>query len=433
MKKILLIAALAAGAMTAQAQVTVLGSKFSDNWSITLKGGAVSPMKGHGYWENARGIFGAELRKQITPTFGLGVEGEWTVNTSSWYGDKRMDVDMGKYYKSPNGIDHQYVGVFGTLNFMNMFAGYAGSPRVFELEAVAGTGWLHSYNHGCKCDVHDGNSWANKVGLNFNFNLGASKAWTLSLKPAILWNMGAAPKLTDLGYSAQYDSRAAYVEMEAGITYHFKNSNGTHSFKIADVTDPAYIQSLLAQIENQRMMLDQAAEDAAAAQARYNELLAAYNELLNQPKVPEITIITEELVETIFGENYYKRYIFFPIGSSTISTDQMPEVYLVADLLNKKPEYQVTINGYASPYGATEAFNQKLSQKRADAAKNALVKYLKDIYNYDDAKINEQVLDAEGKGQELISPFDSELTAKLRLNNHNQWNQVAVYDVDFKN
>lgn len=62
MKKIILLAAVALGAMSAQAQVTVQGSKFSDNWSIGLKGGAVSPFhSGGGFWKNARGIFGADV------------------------------------------------------------------------------------------------------------------------------------------------------------------------------------------------------------------------------------------------------------------------------------------------------------------------------------------------------------------------------------
>ena len=71
------MAALALGAISAQAQVTVQGSKFSDNWSLGLKGGAVTPAKGHSFWQNCRGIFGLELKKQITPVFGLGIEGEW--------------------------------------------------------------------------------------------------------------------------------------------------------------------------------------------------------------------------------------------------------------------------------------------------------------------------------------------------------------------
>lgn len=66
MKKIVLLIALVMGATAAQAQVTNKGSKFSDNWSLTLKGGAVSPMNHFAFWKNARGIAGLELRKQVT-------------------------------------------------------------------------------------------------------------------------------------------------------------------------------------------------------------------------------------------------------------------------------------------------------------------------------------------------------------------------------
>ena len=160
MKKAILLTAIAlctmtsqaqttgAGSMGASAQTTVAGSKFTDNWSFTLKGGAISPSKGvndNGFWKDTRGVVGVELRKQITPVFGLGAEGEWSVNSSSWYG-----------VKSANAFDHQYVGVFGAVNLMNAFAGYAGAPRVFELELVAGTGWLHAYYPHTVSD--DGNS-----------------------------------------------------------------------------------------------------------------------------------------------------------------------------------------------------------------------------------------------------------------------------------
>ena len=56
--------------------------------------------------------------------FGLGVEGEWTVNTSTWNGAPSLH----------NTFDGQYVGMFGTVNFNNLFAGYSGQPRVFEVE-----------------------------------------------------------------------------------------------------------------------------------------------------------------------------------------------------------------------------------------------------------------------------------------------------------
>lgn len=68
MKKVILLTAIALSTVAASAQTTVAGSKFTDNWSFTLKGGAVLSSKtveDNGFWNDARGIIGAELRKQI--------------------------------------------------------------------------------------------------------------------------------------------------------------------------------------------------------------------------------------------------------------------------------------------------------------------------------------------------------------------------------
>ena len=73
-----MLAIAALGFCAAQAQVTLEGTKLTDNVSFTLKGGAVSPFQHYAFFKNARGMFGAELRKQLTPIFGFGVEGEWT-------------------------------------------------------------------------------------------------------------------------------------------------------------------------------------------------------------------------------------------------------------------------------------------------------------------------------------------------------------------
>ncbi len=384
MKKIILLAALAMGAVASQAQTTVAGSKFFDNWSFTLKGGMVSPMENFGFFKAARGIAGAELRKQITPIFGLGVEGEWTVNTSSWTG-----------LKSANVFDHQYVGVFGTFNFMNALAGYTGAPRVFELEAVAGTGWLHSY-YPHKV-ANDGNSWATKVGLNFNFNLGESKAWTFSLKPAILWNMNhAGIEENNLGYAANYDSNHAYVELEAGITYHFGNSNGTHHFTLVRPYDQAEVDALNAQINALRADLDACGVNNAALLAQIADLQAQLDACNRRPAA----------VEKVVKDLNNIRYVFFNLSSAVIQPNQQPNIAMVADAM-KDNKATVTVDGYASKDGSL-AFNEKLAQRRADAVKKELV----NRYG-----INADRINAQGKG---IGDLFSE----------NNWNRVAVCTVN---
>ena len=384
MKKIILLAALAMGAVASQAQTTVAGSKFFDNWSFTLKGGMVSPMENFGFFKAARGIAGAELRKQITPIFGLGVEGEWTVNTSSWTG-----------LKSANVFDHQYVGVFGTFNFMNAFAGYTGAPRVFELEAVAGTGWLHAYYPHTVAE--DGNSWATKVGLNFNFNLGEAKAWTFSLKPAILWNMnhhGIEPNV--LGYAANYNSNNAVIELEAGITYHFGNSNGTHHFTLVRPYDQAEVDALNAQINALRADLDACGVNNAALLAQIADLQAQLDACNRRPAA----------VEKVVKDLNNIRYVFFNLSSAVIQPNQQPNIAMVADAM-KDNKATVTVDGYASKDGSL-AFNEKLAQRRADAVKKELV----NRYG-----INADRINAQGKG---IGDLFSE----------NNWNRVAVCTVN---
>lgn len=353
MKKAILLAAMALSVVGASAQTTVAGSKFTDNWSFTLKGGAVMSSKSvadNGFWDNARGIVGAELRKQITPTFGLGVEGEWTINTSSWAG-----------VRSGNWFDHQYVGVFGAVNLMNAFAGYTGAPRLFELEVVGGTGWLHAYYP--HTSGKDGNSWATKVGMNFNFNLGESKAWTLAFKPAYLWNMNGNPRPNILGYEARYDSNFGYLELEAGITYHFGNSNGTHHFTVVRPYDQSEIDALNAQINALRGELEASGANNAALLAQIADLQAQLDACNRRPPV----------VEKVVKDLNNIRYVFFNCGSAYVQPNQQPNIAMVADQLKENTNATVTVKGYASKDGSA-AFNRKLAERRAEAVKKELVK-----------------------------------------------------------
>ena len=73
---------------------SLVGRCGNDPTAAGLQCGQITPLHGHNksFWQNMRGVVGVELRKQITPVFGLGVEGEWTVNTSTWNGAMRMSM-----------------------------------------------------------------------------------------------------------------------------------------------------------------------------------------------------------------------------------------------------------------------------------------------------------------------------------------------------
>ena len=401
MKKIILLAAVLLGISCAQAQSNdhVYGTKATDNWSFTLKGGAVAPFQHFSVIKNARGIFGAELRKQVTPVLGLGVEGEWTINTSSWIDARTPSWGV----HSSTMLDHQMVGAFAAFNLSNLFGGYNGAPRFLEFEGVAGAGWLHGYKHETSADM---NSWYTKYGLNINFNFGESKAWTVALKPAVLWDMNDVNQYGVVGYhysdviahdlqagasnrqQTRYNANRAMLEVEAGLTYHFGNSNGLHYMSLCPYK---YTQ-----------------DDIDALNAQINELRNRKPEVVEKIVEKPVEKIVEKIVEKPDRDlGSLESTVFFKIGKWDITRDQMPNVERVANYMKRNPNATVNIEGYASKDGPVD-LNLRLANKRADAVKNCLV----NKYGIKASRIN-----AAGKG---ISEMFSEL----------EWNRVAISVID---
>ena len=373
MKKIVLLAAIALGAMSASAQA-VEQPKCFDNWSIGVDGGLTTPMKHHAFFGGMRGLVGLHLQKQITPAFALGVEGQFGVNTSSWEGPR-----------SKTAFDNSYVGAYGAVALFNLFGGYNCETRPFSIDAVAGAGWGHDYigGHG------DWNYFVTKAGLNFKFNV--SDKVTLGLSPYVAWNMNEP----GAGQTADaYNINGATFNLQASVSYHF----GGHKFACVMPMNQAQIDALNGQINDLRASLDQANANAAAAEAKANDLanqLAACNARPVQT-VKEVS-------------NYLNsvRYVFFRIGSSVITADQQPNVEMIAAYLKNHKDSKVLVKGYASQDGNLEK-NIALAKARAESVKNSLVnKY----------KIDPSRIVAEGEG--IGHMFTEE-----------SWNRVSICTIE---
>ncbi len=369
MKKTLLTAVLALGALTAAAQAYEQ-PKFFDNWSIGLDGGVATPLTHHAFFGNMRGVFGAHIQKQVTPAFALGAEGFAGVNTSSWYGPK-----------SSTAIDNSYVGVYGALDLPTFFSGYD-PARKFGIEAVLGLGWGHDYRN--EAAGPDNNYLATKAGLNFNFAL--TPSLTLGIKPAIVWNM------TDnrtTHSSCAFNANAATFQLLAGLTYNFGPG-----FQLVRPYNQDEIDALNGQINDLRGALDASLAATAVTEAQNAELAAQLQACMN--KKPEV-------VKEVSNQLNSVRYVFFKIGSSVITKDQQPNVEMIAAYMKNHPKAKVVIRGYASKDGNLD-FNIKLAEKRAQSVKNALVK------GY---KIAADRIDAKGEG--IGNMFEEE-----------SWNRVSI-------
>lgn len=394
MKKVILLAAVALGAMSAQAQQAVEAPKFFDNWSVSLVGGATNSIEGNAFWGDMRGVVGIEIEKQVTPILALGVEGNWGINTS--------------YGVGHNVFDDQYAGVYGAINLNNLIFGYkCCKQNFFEVEAVAGAGWGRTYdcnwsmehNNWYTADSRtytgfDHNFFATKAGLNFNFNV--CKEVTVSFKPSMVWNMSDAHQWNT---SASYDSHKARLNLMAGVTYHI----GNKGFKCVRPYDQAEVDALNAQINDLR-----AQNEACNANLNNAKNLAARLQKELDDCNKKLAAKPKEAVKEVDNTNSV-RYVYFKQGSSKISNDQKPNVEMVASYLKNNVASTVVVKGYASPEGSKE-INEKLANARAEAVKTMLVK----TYKIDANRINAQ---GQGIGNMFTEP---------------SWNRVSICTLENK-
>lgn len=378
---------LAAGIIAANAQTTAYErTNFGSNWSIGLQGGAATPMTGHAFFGDMRGVVGAKIHKQISPTFGLGVDAQFGVNTSSWAAETKG------VQKSRTAFDNSYLGVYGTANLFNLFAGYR--ERVFDMDVVAGAGWGHNFNTETT-NANNMNYFSTRAGLSLNFH--PSQHWTISIEPGVMWAMTNSGKgwtsYPGRANSCYYNIKNAGFQILAGVTYNFGPG-----FKSVRAYDQAEVDGLNARINALRGDLDASAAAIAATQAQNaalaTELAACQN------RAPQVVTQTSNTLTSV-------RYVFYKVGSSKITPDQMPNVEMVAAYMKNHPESKVVVKGYASPDGNYD-FNVKLAAARAESVKTALVqKY----------GIKADRIKAEGEG--IGNMFAEE-----------SWNRVSICTID---
>lgn len=308
MKKLVLMLAAATMAVSASAQ-TVAESKTFDNIYVGINGGVATKTTGHKWLSDLNPNAGLRIGRWFTPVFGLAVE-------SNAYFSNKPGESTGTVVRGLN------TGLLATVNLSNWFGGYKGEPRTFEVIPVYGLGWLHSFNNKGWKNI---NALTSKAGIDFAFNLGKSKEWQVYVEPSINYAINGA------GYDgAEYNINRSFVQLNAGIVYKFKNSNGTHNFTIVTPRDQAEIDALNAQI---------------------NELRNRKPEVITKEIVKEVPAVKEFTVSDLV-------FVTFAQGKYVLTN----EAKVALD--NVKAGSHVQVVGTASPEGSAE-LNQRLSENRA--------------------------------------------------------------------
>jgi hypothetical protein len=314
MKKILLMLALFSAVVNgANAQIATENSNALDNLSIGVTAGVSTPLDFNSVFPLNTNV-GLKVGKEFTPAFGLELEGIAFLNDNHFN-------DIKTAVKATN------VGLSGVFNLSNIFGGYQGTPRVFELKTVTGLGWMHAWDT-------PNNFLTAKTGLDLAFNLGKKRAHSIVITPAVYWNLN---KFGDI----HFDKRGSQLAVNISYIYHFKTSNGTHHFKTYDVG------AMISEID------------------RLNGALSECES--REPKVIEKIVEVPAQAETaiVATANGEKWVVAFANASSEIT----PEGAFVLNQIGN--DAIVDVVATASPIG-TKAFNQKLSEKRAKAVADFL-------------------------------------------------------------
>lgn len=320
MKKFILMFALMISAFVgANAQTAIEKATIVDNTYAGINVGATTPLSFNSVFPLNTG-FSATLGKNWTPIFGTEVQSGILFNDN---GFRTHNLPFVKVINT---------GVNATVNVTNLFLDY-NPDKVFELQTVTGIGWMHlfsndgvsKYNNGSFVGGGDDDELTAKTGLRFNWNLGSTKAWSLNVEPAVLWNLTNG-NLDQVHFNKNF----AQLALSVGVAYKFKNSNGTHNFKVWNVGK------------------------------MNDEINTLREQAAKKPKEVVREVVKNELVSS-----QTKWVVFFDKNSSELSNDAK----IVLDGIGQG--LTVDVVGHASSEGTVE-YNQRLSERRANAVADYL-------------------------------------------------------------
>ena len=135
-----------------------------------------------------------------------------------------------------------------------------------------------------------------------------------------------------------------------------------------------------------------------------DELNARINAERGKVRTPEKVVKVER---EVFRSEILNTTVSFIIDRSSITDIQMKNVAEVAKYIEEHPDVNIVITGYADVKTAYPEYNMKLSKRRAESVRDALVKKF---------KVDPSRLRIDYKG-DTVQPFEMK----------NEWNRVVIF------
>ena len=387
MKKIAMMFIMALCTMTVWSQSRALGVeadtlrslrhyKGSDNWFIGIHAGM-----NHSLSENARfgdfmdmtkPGFALSVGKYFSPAVGARVMLSYMKQQSRANSEALIDDKNYGFHNIGGYLD-------GLFNLNNIFGQYKENAR-FNVYGILGFGFNATGGFDDKVESWDKPAGGYKVytdnsayvslrgGLGLSYML--SNALDLNLEVTA---HGADDAYNGTRYDNKYDT---YVAAMLGLTYHFKDQYGDRRFRYTTLSDNDLLDELNARINAER----------------------------GKVRKPERVV---KVQREMFHSELLNTTVSFKIDRSSITDLQMKNVAQVAKYIQEHPDVNIVITGYADVKTAYPDYNMKLSKRRAESVRDALVKN----FNVDPSRLR---IDYKG---DTVQPFQMK----------NEWNRVVIF------
>lgn len=327
--------------MSAQEKPKYYTEKASDNIFLGVGVGGMSVINDG--FNTPTVNFNISLGKYITPVWGVRGQlgGIW----------QSLDKQDSGYQKDKKKFGE--VNLDAMLNLINLFGGY-NPNRVFDLYLFGGPTMNLGRAVDTQISIQQGTGkqtyaysedglkarFGATVGLGLAYNI--NKKWAINLEG----RLGVTPSI--FGDASDCRKAEATARVNLGFAYTF----GGKKFVPASNVDEDAIN---AEINRYRRELAEAQADLANCK----------NALANVR--PEVREVSKEI------EVAGPRAIFFRIGSAKIDDYGKVNIELAAKTLKANPDKKYKVAGYCDKATGSAPFNQKLSEKRAQAVYDALI------------------------------------------------------------
>ena len=356
-------------------------SNASDNWFIQLGAGADLPLV-----ENY--LTRGNADPHFTAVLNLGF-GKWCSPYIGW----RMSFLGGKLrWDNINTTSAKWVNA--NLDFMwDMFNTFGGvnPKRVFSIVPFIGLGGAYAWDYSpgntsnimARSDKPQKDSWSMPLSAGLQLRLRLSQYVDFFVEGRAQFIGG---DFNNYVYGSPIDMNISAI---GGFSFNIGGA-GFNSYNPCG--DNARIRELNGTVNDLRAALAVTSAQLAEAEAQ-----------LPCPEVPQM-VTTETIIEAAAPMMTTVR---FTIDSSEISSQEMINVYNVAQWMKQNPNENVTVAGYADADTGTAEYNLALSQRRAEAVRNVLI----NKYGINGKRIS---VKAEG--------------SKVQPYKENDWNRIVIFN-----